>query len=726
MRASLFNASNTRLSFSDTVTYISQAVSCINASINSQPADLNICGGSNAVFSVNAQGTSNSYQWQVSTNGGASFTDLPGDTLPTLTINNVNTSFNNYKYRVQITNPCPSNVTSEAAILTVSQPAFITVQPVAQTLCAGLNSTFGITAGGGVTGYHWQVSTNGGTSFTDIPGATASTYTLSGVSASSNGNIYRVRITACNDLTSDNAALTVLIPPSINTAPQSVTVCTGNGHTFSVAAAGSGLTYQWQISTNGGTSFSDIPGAITAGYDVGSVNSSLDGNQYRVVVNGTCPSPVISPAATLLVGAALNITDQPDDVTICAGEDASISITATGAVSYQWQVSTNGGTTFSDLPGANGSTLVLPAVTSSLQGNVYRVVISSCSGDVNSGLADLTVTNPVNISAQPEDKAACVGSNTSISVSATGSGITYQWQVSSDGGNFYTDISGANGASLNLNSITPGQNNNRYRVIIVPAAPCGPQISDFSVLTVNELPEVTATASPNDSICTGSQLILSGEGATSYTWNQGVNNNTAFTPASSGTYTVTGTDANGCTATDIIEITLKPVPSVSITAAPRTSLLPGDSTVLTATANPATSTFNWFRNNVLIPGATSNTIIVRSTDIGSYRAVATNEFDCSASSNIIDVKDSVKTNVFIYPNPNPGEFTVRLPAGNNDGSYVVTVYDSKGARVYAQTRAFTGREASMDLRKLASGIYMLRVWNVSNKEVRTGKVAILR
>lgn len=725
MRATLFNSSNASVGTSDTVTYILQAATCINASISTQPSSQNVCGGNNAVFSVSAQGTSNSYQWQVSTDGGNNYADLQGDTLTTLTINNVSTSFNNYRYRVVISNPCPSSVTSEAAVLAVSAPASISVQPQAQTICEGGILSLGVTASGGITGYQWQESINGGANFSDIAGANSSAYSLTTTTAN-NGNIFRVQIGSCSNLVSASALINVLELPSITADPQSVTVCAGNNHTFNVSAVGSGITYQWQISTDGGVNFSDIPGAISSGYSVPAVNSSVDGNQYRAIVSGTCPSPETSAAATLTVGAALNISSQPDNVIICSGNEAILSIGATGAISYQWQVSTNGGTSFTNLPGENSAILILLNISSSQQGNIYRVVLNGCSGNINSNQATLTVINQANISSQPGNNSVCTGSNTSIIVGATGSSLTYQWQVSTDGGNTYSNISGANSATLNLNAVNLSFDNNRYLVVITPEDPCTSVTSLPALLTVFPLPVVSGSASPNDTICAGSQLTLIGSGASSYSWNPSGTNNAPFTPPVSGAYTVTGTDANGCTGTATVQITLNPVPSVSITASPRTSLLPGDSTILTATANPPSSTFAWFRNNTPVAGATTNTITVRSSDVGSYKAVATNDLGCSATSNIIDVRDSIKTNVFIYPNPNPGQFNVRLPSGNSGGSYVVTVYDSKGARVYAQTKAFANQEASFDLRKLASGIYFIAVRDTRGNEIKTGKVAIIR
>lgn len=80
----------------------------------------------------------------------------------------------------------------------------------------------------------------------------------------------------------------------------------------------------------------------------------------------------------------------------------------------------------------------------------------------------------------------------------------------------------------------------------------------------------------------------------------------------------------------------------------------------------------------------------------------------------------------IYPNPNPGEFKVRLPADFSAGSYAVALYDSKGARVFAQTAAFINQETSLNLRHLSAGMYYITVVDNLGKTVKSGKVSILR
>lgn len=726
MRATLYNENNIRIASSDTVTYILNAPVCVNASITDQPASIAACVGGDAVFTVSGQGTDNNYQWQVSNNGGASFSDIPGATNDSLVLNTIGAALNFNLYRVVISNACPSSITSVAAMLRVSDPALISQQPGNNTVCIGQNAIFSVTATGGITGYQWQISTDGGTSFNDVVNETAASITIPVSAISQNGNIYRVSINSCNDALSSTASLTVQRPPVINSDPQSITVCSGNNHTFRVAAQGTNITYQWQVSSNGGTSYSSIPGATADTLALSAINSGLNNYRYRVIINGTCQPHDTSAAALLSVASALNITTQPSDLTICAGNDAVISISATGAVGYQWQVSTDGGASWNNISNAVNSILLLSPVTSALQRHKYRVVLSNCGADIISAVATLVVKDPVTIISQPANTGICEGGNGSISVSATGSDINYQWQISTDGGVNWSDIGGATSTTLNFSGVTGLLNGNNYRVIMSPAAPCQAYNSNAALLTVNPLPLVSAQASPGTAVCTGSPLILTGSGASTYTWNGSVVNGTAFTPVSPGTFIVTGTDANGCSNTDTIDITLKAVPTVSISATPaNTALLPGDSVTLTAVSNPPSAQFTWYRNNFIVPGITGNKITVISSTIGSYKAMVTDaQNDCSNTSNIITVKDSVRTNVFIFPNPNTGHFTVRLPQGSITGNYLVAVWDSKGALVHKSTSRFENQQSDFTMDQLAAGMYFIRVMKQNGEEIRTGKLII--
>ena len=97
--------------------------------------------------------------------------------------------------------------------------------------------------------------------------------------------------------------MTVYDAVAIATQPTNQSVCTGADATFTAAATGSGLSYQWQFSTNGGSSWNNVAsGGNTASYTVTSPTCASNNNQYQVIVSGTAPcSPVTSAAATLTV-----------------------------------------------------------------------------------------------------------------------------------------------------------------------------------------------------------------------------------------------------------------------------------------------------------------------------------------------------------------------------------------------------------------------------------------
>jgi hypothetical protein len=128
---------------------------------------------------------------------------------------------------------------------------------------------------------------------------------------------------------SSAATLTVYNPVAIPTHPANATVCVGANVTFSVVATGSPtpLAYQWEISTNGGATYTNIAGANSTSYTLNSVTTALSGNRYRVTVTGYC-GPLTSNAATLTVNAPTPVTISPLPSRICLS-DTMIVLTGT-------------------------------------------------------------------------------------------------------------------------------------------------------------------------------------------------------------------------------------------------------------------------------------------------------------------------------------------------------------------------------------------------------------
>lgn len=197
------------------------------------------------------------------------------------------------------------------------------------------------------------------------------------------------------DATVDQATATAFIniteAPSVTTNPTDQTVCAGSNASFMAAAGGlPAPTVQWQVSANGGGSFSDIPGATSTTLTFSTVAAD-NGNQYRAVfTNGS--GSTTTTAATLTVNTAPVITQNPIDVAACNGSSVSFSAAASGGASVQWQVSTNGGATFADIPGATSGTLTFTATTAQ-NGYKYRAVFTNGCSSANSTAATLTIGN---------------------------------------------------------------------------------------------------------------------------------------------------------------------------------------------------------------------------------------------------------------------------------------------------------------------------------------------
>ncbi len=366
-----------------------------NAAVSSQPTNQTVCAGASATFSVAATGSPLSYQWQVSTDNGSNFTNIGGQTAATLTLNAVTAGMNNNQYRCVVSSTCPASINSNAALLTVNTAASVASNPSNTVVCEGTSASFNVTASGTINSYQWQISTNGGVNFNDIPGATSSVLNLSAVSAAMNSYQYRCIVNGvCNTVNSNAATLTVNRAPAVSAGPQSVTVCPGSSNIFSVNATGTSITYQWQVSTDGGASFTNINGETAASLTISGITTAQNNYRYRCIVNGVCAPAATTTAATLSVRNPVAISGQPVQATVCIGNNTSFSIAASGnGLTYQWQVSTDGGNSFTAITGATQSVYNLNTVAMALNNNQYRCVLN---GDCNT-----TTSNPALLKVNP-------------------------------------------------------------------------------------------------------------------------------------------------------------------------------------------------------------------------------------------------------------------------------------------------------------------------------------
>jgi hypothetical protein len=203
----------------------------------------------------------------------------------------------------------------------------------------------------------------------------------------------------------------------------------------------------------------------------------------------------------------------------------------------------------------------------------------ACNCGIRSCLSGSFTINPFTVTASVSAPNICLGSSTTF----TGGGAsTYTW---SDGTNTPTD-------AIAFTPLTTGTST--YTVTGTDANLCSATAT--VTLTINALPTITAAVAATP-ICLGSSATFTGGGASTYTWSDGTNTPSdaiAFTPLTAGTstYTVTGTDANLCSATATVSVTVNPAAATPTVSATPNSICAGGNSDLNAVS--IGNTINWY------------------------------------------------------------------------------------------------------------------------------------
>ncbi len=168
--------------------------------------------------------------------------------------------------------------------------------------------------------------------------------------------------------------------------------------------------------------------------------------------------------------------------------------------------------------------------------------------------------------------------------------------------------------------------NNTVTYTVTGTAANGCSSSYTQTVTVNPKPTVSAIATPDSIICVGNSVTLSGAGANTYLWTGGVTNAQAFSPASTATYTVIGTDGNGCANTAIKTVIVNSSFNVVPTAT-ATTICAGSLTTLSATG---ATTYNWMPG-----GMTGSSVSVSPTLTTTYTVTGYNGSGCYSTATIL-------------------------------------------------------------------------------------------
>lgn len=467
--------------------------------IITNPKDSTICGSAPVSFSVVATGTGLTYQWK---KGTVSLTDggtISGSTSAILKITPA-VAADAGSYTCVVSGTCAPGATSLPAALAVGTIAAITAQPTDKIVCEGSSASLSAGVSGIGNSYQWKKNGVNLINGPKVSGATSMTLTINTIDVSFQDSYTLVTGNVCSGfITSNPATITVNTLPNISTNPTSKSICTGTPTSFSVAATGTTLTYQWKkdgvVLTDGG----NISGAQTPMLSL-AASSGTDAGTYSVMVSGSCTPSVPSANATLTITSGSTIISQPTSKSVCTGNSAVFVCDATGgSLTHQWKKDGVALTDGGNISGSNTFQLKVSAVTSADVGSYVCEISSACSPLLISDPASLTVNASTNITAQPANATVCEGSPASFTISATGTGLTYQWKKGASA------ISGATNATYGIAASSAATDAGSYVVDITSA--CGVLSGNTVTLTVNK--PISISAQPaSTSACPGENVTF--------------------------------------------------------------------------------------------------------------------------------------------------------------------------------------------------------------------------
>jgi hypothetical protein len=342
------------------------------------------------------------------------------------------------------------------------------------------------------------LTASGANSFTWLPGPTTGSLAVVGPTANVTYTVTGYNGGGCPGATL--VSITVNPKPSLTITPSSSVVCAGTSATLTASGA---LTYTWQQGGSNNATVVFTPTTPTLYTAMGS--NSLG-----------CSS---STTQVLLTTAAPTINVVSNKVSVCPG--VSATLTASGASTYTWDT------------GANGNILVVsPSVATT-----YTATGTNTAGCSSQKTVSVGIINP-KLNIISTTTVVCPG--TQVNLTAVG-GSNYSWNIGATGNAIFDTPSASTVYIVTGITNTLGMN-------------C-PTTGSIAI-TVHPLPAVTATAARTE-MCKGEKNVITAGGASTYQWNTGSTSNTiSLTGVVSTTLTVTGTDANNCTNTASVVVTV--------------------------------------------------------------------------------------------------------------------------------------------------------------------------
>ena len=550
---------------------------------------------------------------------------------------------------------------AEQSCASPAQPGSITGNT---TVCTGASVTYSIASVATATSYTWT-----------LPVGWSGTSTSTSITAVA-GNAGDISVTANNTCGSSTArTLAVSITSVTGTATSSDVNCNGaNNGSASVVAGGGTAPYTYSWSPSGGT---------------GATASNLGGGNYTVTITdavGCTHTSSVSIFEPPVLSANTSATDAS-----CGSANGTATVNASGGVSpytYAWN----------SVPSQTGAT------ATQLDAGTYDVTVTDAYGCTLTASALVGQSSAISASVSTSD-ISCFGANDGSATAVPNGGTspyTYAWSPSG----------GSAATASNLGAGT-------YDVTITDNGGC----STTSQIVIIEPTELIADAGTTVSACEGTGVVIGGSptasgGTTPYTyvWDPATGLNSATDPnpiaTLSGTtdFTVTISDAHGCTSVAMTTVGINALPTPVITM---------NGSDLTTSGGVS---YQWYVDGTLITGATNASWLP--LVIGDYTVVVTDASGCDGTSPVYTVTSvgisSLGTGISLVVYPNPASQILHVKTSADFNGALIHIYDITGHEIF-QT-LISENDQVITLTSFAKGMYTLAVDN--GREKRMTRFAI--
>jgi hypothetical protein len=609
--------------------------------------------------------------------------------------------------------------------------------PSATAACPGDSASFTSTDSLIAGTIQWQVSIDSGISYSDITGATDTTYRFA-ASPYENGFMYRAVFADGVSTDTSAAAMLTVYPYAADTI--TTAICPGQDYMI-----GS------DTFTTAGTYFYTFSGASVHGCDsLVYLYLSVYSPAADTISTMICPgdSFVVSTQAYYTSGTFIDTLHGGsghgcDSIVVLhlsiyapALDTIAAEICSGDSFVFHTQAYYSTGTYYDTLHGAaihgcdsivaiqlhtfspatknihaticQGSYYIVSADTFRSAGTFIDTLrgraVHGCDSTVTLYLTvDQLVTPSITIAANTGDT---ICRNTVVNLFAVGinggNNPDYQWKRNG--------INVGNSQTYVANPIADGD---IYSCVLTSTATCATPshaTSDSITFTVDAYPAVTISSSAGSSVCTGDSLLLTASGGQSYAWSTGATSPSIYTAG--GTYTVTATNVYGCTAG-----------AAPLTISPGHSLTDSVTQIGDTLVSAPSQFYQWYMDSTIISGATGPVYIPAHS--GDYQVAVIDSFGCRTYSAVVYIQETGISTVAtgpalsIYPNPGTGLFTLRC---TDQTPRMVTILDALGRVVCEHITVV--HQQQFDLRTATDGIYYMQITNGNN--INTLKFSLVR